>query len=203
MKDEFIEQIAERVQDTHYHQRDILLKDALSVESDAYKFMSSKPERYSIFNDHVFDCIFFQRRGLNIDRMLIVRELEEINADGWLYQELTLTAESLGLTVDLVSLTEQGLNDYRSRISEGEILSYSGHYSEVPMPLPIKFVEPKFFKHHSGLNRRFQKNRLCPACGVKMNRMASDQKSMKGKRIYVCTDSSEIGCDFKVVVPLV
>jgi hypothetical protein len=202
-KDNFIDQIAESVQETHYHHKNISMQDALSIQSDQHQLILSKPERYSIFSDQTFDCVFFQRRGMAVDRILMVRELDEINGNGWFYRELSLTAESLGLIIDVVSVTNQGFDDYRKRIEEGEILSFSGHYLEFPISMPKVFVNPKYLKKHSGLNRRFQKNKLCPDCGEKMSRMASDQDSMKDKRIYLCPGTPEVECEFKVVVPMV
>lgn len=198
VKDDFIDQIADSVKKTHYYHRDARMKDILSVQSDLYQKILSKPERYSLFNDHVFDCVFFQKQSLEVDRILIARDMEEINNNGWLYQELALIAESLGLSVDIVSITTQGFTDYREHIRKGEILNCSGHGNEISLPMPKVLVDTTYFEQYSDLNRHFQRTKLCPNCAKELKKMVSNKSTLINKYFFICPDKK---CGFKVSAP--
>ena len=188
--------IAKLIRKTHFMNQDFHIGDVLSPQSIERRILLAKPERYSILREHTFDCVLSHRRSFVVDRLLLIRDEEELKEKGYFYTELSLTCESLGLRLDLVNATEEGVKNYLRRIIDGEILSYSGDPLEGEFAFPKAYINKRFLKIHEDLNRCFQRWKLCPECGSKLKRMESDQPSHIGKRVYLCTS-----CDFNTVVP--
>ena len=191
--------IAKLVRKTHFMNQDFFIGDVLSPQSIERRILLAKPERYSILREHTFDCVLSHRRSFVVDRLLLIRDEEELKENGWFYTELSLTCESLGLRLDLVNATEEGVKNYLNRIIDGEILSYSGDPIEGEFAFPKAYINKRFLKMHEDLNRCFQRWKLCPECGSKLKLMESDQPSHFGKRVYICTNKPK--CDFHTIVP--
>ena len=191
-----LESIAKLVKKTHFMNQDFHIGDVLSPQSIERRILLAKPERYSILSEHSFDCVLSHCRSFVVDRLLLIRDEEELSEKGYFYKELSLTCESLGLRLDLVNATEEGVKNYLRRIIDGEILSYSGDPLEGEFAFPKAYINKRFLNMHEDLNRCFQRWKLCPECSSKLKRMESDQPSHIGKRVYVCTS-----CDFNTVVP--
>lgn len=191
--------IAKLIRKTHYINQDFLLGDVLSPQSIERRILLSKPERYSILKDFQFDCVLSHSRSFVVDRLFIMRSKEELKENGQFYSELSLTCESLGLRLDIVSASQSSIDDYLKRISDGEILSYKGDPVEGEFAFPKAYVNKRFMKMHEDLNRNFQRWKLCPECASKLKRMESDQPSHIGKRVYICTNKPR--CNFHTVVP--
>lgn len=197
MKKEFLRDIVKSTQSTHYARKRVAIQDSLRVDSEAYKSILKKPERYSIFQGIDFDCIFFKRKSLEIDRAILIKDMDDIIDKGLFYKELALIAESINVRIDIVSETEQGLSDYQKRVEDKGILTGSGDYIITDRVLPKSFINDSFLRKHQKLNRRFQKNNYCPVCASKLKVMSSTQKGLKNKYVYLCPSSS---CNYKTVV---
>lgn len=194
-----LESIAKLVKETHFMNQDFFIGDVLSPQSIERRILLAKPERYSILSEHTFDCVLSHRRSFVVDRLLLICDEKDLKDRGWFYTELSLTCESLGLRLDLVNATEEGVKNYLSRIIDGEILSYSGDPIKGEFAFPKAYVNRRFLKMNEDLNRCFQRWKLCPECGSKLKRMESDQPSHIGKRVYICTNKTE--CKFHTLVP--
>ena len=196
IKEAALESIAKLVQKTHFMNQDFHIGDVLSPQSIERRILLARPERYSILHEHVFDCVLSHRRSFAVDRLLQIQDEEELKEKGYFYTELSLICESLGLQLDLINATEKGVENYLRRITDGEILSYSGDPLKGEFAFPKAFVNNHFLEAHEDLNRSFQRWKLCSECGSKLRRMESEQPSHIGKRFYICSS-----CDFNVIVP--
>ena len=188
--------VSELLADTHYVNQDVFINDALSVQSEEYKIIQAKHERYSLLLENKFDFVFSYRRNVLPDRFVILRSIDEFKNNGWFYEEIALVCESLGYAVDKVSLTEEGMQDYFNRIKNKEILNNSGEKLRERIALPKVYFDGKKFTQKK-IERTFQKWCICPSCGGQVEMRLSDQKGLENKVVYLCKESD---CDFKVAL---
>jgi len=197
-KEDFILQVEPLVEETHFVNQGVKTLDTLTVGSMEYEHIKSKPARYTSLLDNELDIVFSYKRNLSIDRAVLLRTIDDITENGWYYEEMVLLCDSLGFELTIVSITEQGYNDYINRIQNGEILSSQGDPLTKPVPFPKVFFDNKQIKKSKKLYRTFGKWKLCPDCGSNLDLKKSKQASYKDKNIYVCSNDS---CEFYTVLP--
>ena len=79
--------------------QDFHIGDVLSPQSIERRILLAKPERYSILREHTFDCVLSHRRSFVVDRLLLIRDEEDLKEKGWKIQdhwEKGLTSDPAG-----------------------------------------------------------------------------------------------------------
>lgn len=193
----FVAEIEKVLEDSHFVHQDVFIPDALSVQSDNYNSIISKPERYSSLVDNACDVVLSHRSDTTIDRVVILRTLDDLKENGWIYQEMNLLCESLGFQLDTISLTEMGIQDYFKRIEMKEILSLKEERLKSPIAFPKAFFKDGGIESDK-IRKAFKSWLICPHCAEKVAVKMSDQESYKDKKIYICENTE---CDFKIALP--
>ena len=78
-----LESIAKLIRKTHFMNQDFHIGDVLSPQSIERRILLAKPERYSILREHTFDCVLSHRRSFVVDRLLLIRDEEELKEKGY------------------------------------------------------------------------------------------------------------------------